>query len=502
MKRLFSSMLVFVMLASMVACSDSGENHGESSDLPLVSSSESSSESESSEPEIPDYVYSLSPQSDLYYLVDCGAPAAGEHSSHGGNQTRIVNTSHGVYATYTVEGSKEERGNTYYKYALVRIETSGCTVIHEGYFRIASNSPNIMADKDENVYVVCGSIKPQIWKYDAASGEVTEYGDDYPTKFDIYGYTMGFIDNYTNNIYMVFCSGDKLGAFYILRFDLETCTFTGEYKNTKISEGRHCYLFGFADGKGGFYVVGQRDFSVPATGFKKYFFQNDYWADYVWDEIRLFSFGTDENNDIIMTGVYDIDTAEYVQESKLFVQNIPYRDGDVFLDNAGNTHVLYLNACDNGIARLVQRHVVLNSDYQIIYDEDMILDERFLSGEVKMHQSSDGTFYLIFMPKILPAEDGTVLTRYDDAQHASEKYDLTLQIYRSEDGFNFTRIYEKTFEGEKWVPYHITATQPRNGSYYDNKLELMISPYYSNKWYYLTVDFDAIETLYNYDLLK
>lgn len=501
MKRLLSSMLVFVMLASITACSDQGEKQNESSDIPPTSSSEAVSESESEAPAIPDYVYSLSPLSEMCLIENYGAPSPGESSSHGGNQTRILTTSHGVYAAYIVEGSVEVGGMTHHKYALVKFDTDGCTVIHEGYFFINSNSPYIMADKDENIYVVCGSKKPQIWKYDHVSGEVTEYGDDWYRKYEGYGYTLGFIDNFTNNIYVVFCTGDKIGSFTIIRFDLDTCEFNGEY-TFKLQEGRHCYLFGFADGKGGFFLVGQRDISLGATGFRKYFTGNDYWAQYVWDEIRIFAFETDENNDIVRAGTYEVDTAEYVQETKLFVQNTYYRDGDIFVDNAGNIHVFYLNICDNGIAEIVQRHKVYNSSYEVIYDEALHLDERFLSNEIKMHQSSDGTYYLVVMPKILPPEDGTVLTRYDDAEHINIKYDTMVQIYRSEDGFEFTEIYEKTFDGEKWAPYHISASQPRNGSTYNNKLELMISPYYGNRWYYLTVDFNAIETLYQYGLLN
>ncbi len=490
MKRLFSLMLVFVMLASMFACSDSGEKQGESSGSAAELSSESESTSEA--PEIPPELYDAEPISAVLDLDNLGAPVASGAWLHGGNQTRILKTSHGVYCTYISGESKTVQDNPMTHYVFVKIGDDGtCTQLYDGYYFTMSNSPYIMADNDENVYVVCGGgtgpamkkgLISYIWKYDPNVGEVVEYTANYNySAGGAYGYAMGFIDNYSGKIYLVNCGGDRKGYFCIIGFDIESCTYGDPY-TFYIEEGRHCYVFALPDGKGGFSLIAQHDVTTVASGHsKEYFKKINYTPNYVWDELRLFSFSTDENDEIIYNGLLEIELAEYNEDSDMQPpQNNCAKGGDVFVDSDGNLHIIYRSSYQNGLSYSCKKHVIVNKELQIVYKDEIAIDA---FAETKMYETSDGVFYLFVMP-----------------QNSAMSEDALMKIFRSEDGINFTEIYEKTLEGCKWFTQHITAAQARNGSIIDNKLCAFIAV--EPSWKYVTIDFDMLEAMYKYDLLK
>jgi len=505
MKRVICGISALAMMLSLLSCGDEAKKNEENTTGETVITTAVTEKNMEEELGI-DIV------SDVVSLTKMGAPGLGQFSAHGGHQTRIVKTSHGVYCAY-LTGEEEVVDNfTYYKYSLNKIDAADgkVTVLHEGKLMGASNSCYIMADKNENIWVVSGhetysargfGLQNNLMKYDPATGEVTEFTKSFAAKNDPdlrgYGYVMSFIDNYTDSIYIIHCAGDKDGLFVIFRFDINTEKFIG--KGTSFTlPGRHCYLYGFADGEGGFSIAGQRDMSIEATGFEDYFKNGDYWATYVWDDIRLFSFDVTEENEIVSTGVHEVDVADYVKESGLYPQNIHYRNGDVYRDGEGNTHFFYRSAYDNGVAQIVTRHTVMNKDYDITYTGEIVLDPKYHSYELKLYQTADDVFYMVAFPKYLALPEGEIPVGNPESvgQRIHETGDAVIQIYRSEDGMNYTMIHEEALTGQKWTPSHITATQSRNGSLIDSKLSLMIHT--GDDWRYVTVDLDAAEKMYEY----
>ncbi len=115
MKRLFLSLLVGIMLVSAASCAGGNTGIGKSTDaLPsdFSDSSEHESESTSEGLEIPPELYDAEPISAVLDLEENGAPSPCGTSMmycHGGNQTRIVKTSHGVYCTYVFGEWSEEK---------------------------------------------------------------------------------------------------------------------------------------------------------------------------------------------------------------------------------------------------------------------------------------------------------------------------------------------------------------------------------------------------------
>ncbi len=370
-----------------------------------------------------------------------------------------------------------------------------------------------MADKDENVYVVCGGgtgdninrgLMSYIWKYDHNTGEVTEYTTYFHSSNVGYGYAMGFIDNYSGKIYLVNCGGDRKGYFCIIGFDIESCTY-GETYVFEIEEGRHCYLFAFPDGKGGFSLIARHDVTIKASGHsKKYFKSINYESGYVLDSLRLFSFSTNENGELIYNGPVDVAIADYNEESKQASPSyICASKGDAFMDSKGNIHVICRSAYQNGVPRICYKHIIINKELEIFYDEEITLDTDYLNSEIKMYESTDGVFYLFVMPQRFALPEGELPNGNPDALGLPihNERDSVIQIYRSEDGMSFTKIYEKTLEGCRWYPEHITAAQARNGSIVDNKLSALVAVW-GNHWKYVTIDFDTLEAMYKYDLLK
>lgn len=511
MKRLVLFLLLAALTVSLASCSRGNVMPGDTSTgdgSAEVSVPESESEG------IPPELYEAVPISDVLDLDACGAPAASGAWLHGGNQTRIVKTSHGIYCTYISGEPKVVQDNNMTHYVFVKIGDDGsCTQLYDGYYFTESNSPYIMADNDENVYVVCGGgtspsekkgLKSYIWKYDPSVGEVVEYTASFNySAGGAYGYAMGFIDNSQGKIYLVNCGGDRKGYFCIIGFDLESCTYTAPY-TFEISEGRHCYVFAFPDGNGGFSLIAQHDVSIAASGHSKNYFKRiNYGASYVWDDLRLFSFSTGENDEIIYNGLLELAIADYDEESDQFPpQNTCAKNGDAFMDSDGNIHVIYQSSYQNAEPRICERHIIVNKELEIVYNEEITLDSDYTSSEIKMYETTEGVFYLFVMPRNLAMPEGYVPNDNPEymGRWISNEKDCVMQIYRSEDGISFTKIYEKSLEGCRWYPQHITATQARNGSLIDNKLCALVAV--EPSWKYVTIDFDMLEAMYKYDLLK
>ena len=248
----------------------------------------------------------------------------GDYATHGNHQTRTVHTSHGDYAAYITGTYTDDRGQTVNKWSLMKIdvESGSYTTIFTGEKYFDSSQVSLLVDKDENVWAITSTSDSKrnlttegfdcrAHRLDAVTGEVTSY-----TRIisggaqDGYGYATCYYDEAFDRIIVMHAGGDyvegkKKASFNWTIFDLKKNQWQARVRYAML-DSRHCYMFGFADGKGGLIMIAQRDIKAASLGYPEvgsnegitssdwqYMSQHGItrWAaDYCWDQLDLYYF--------------------------------------------------------------------------------------------------------------------------------------------------------------------------------------------------------------------
>ena len=248
----------------------------------------------------------------------------GDYATHGNHQTRTVHTSHGDYAAYITGSYTDSRGYTVDKWSLMKIDTATgkSTVVFVGEKYFDSSQVSLLVDKDENVWAITSTsdsrrnlsgegIDSRAHRLDAKTGEVTSYQSIISGGAqDGYGYATCYYDEAYDRIIVMHAGGDYVegqnkASFNWTIFDLKKNQWQTRVRIARI-ESRHCYMFGYADGKGGLIMIAQRDIKAASLGYpevgsnegitssdRQYMSQHGItrWAaDYCWDQLDLYYF--------------------------------------------------------------------------------------------------------------------------------------------------------------------------------------------------------------------
>lgn len=239
----------------------------------------------------------------------------GDATSHGNNQTRIAYTSSGVYVSYPLndfESEYDEFAHTNLSgayYSLYHVSPDGKVreLFRDKLFWVAAGTTtNVMVDKNEDIWVCTswdegsGLYGLVAWHYDVKADKATRYSQSAIYRFGgAYGKPVSIMDAENNVIYQVSCGGQKSPGYMIwTTFDMETNTWNKmmTYKKTSCS---CCYHFGYATGKGGFFIVTTRthnNFEVDSgykglnvhEAMKELLNRPSIDVGQVWDETHLF----------------------------------------------------------------------------------------------------------------------------------------------------------------------------------------------------------------------
>ena len=301
----------------------------------------------------------------------------GSATTHGNNQTRIAYTSSGVYITYPTDDflseydpyAKLNLSGSHYVLYVIRPDGSTKVLIEDSFFYTgAGTTTNVMVDKNEDIWVVTswdeGSKHyPLIaWHYDVSEDTVTKYDEvGFVAKGGMLGKPYAIMDTVNNKIYVVVYAIP--GFVEWTTFDIETKTWEKNLKRSKVPWSC-CYHFGYADGKGGFYIVSTRTVdhgNTPSNiegmsvldAINKYQNRVAIDAGQVWDETYLVyvpdasveeayyaSFGA---------AVYDVENGLY--------PNMVVRESDVYLDE--DTGLFYVLRQEQDCDGLFGYHMML-----------------------------------------------------------------------------------------------------------------------------------------------
>ena len=386
--------------------------------------------------------------------AELGGVTASENGIHGGHQTRVVRTPGGTFAAYIT--AQTDAMN---EFSIMKINDDGTSrILYQDYQNYDSSSVNIFADSGGTVYVasltddkLSGMSTPEgaflcIYRVDPVTLEVQGYtarGEFGESTSYGYGYSMPVPDFANRKIYAIFCAGNLPGLFAWFTFDLDTMAWEKDVRTVTLPSGRHCYLYCFADGRGGAYVVGQRDVLRASVG--KDTFRD---ADYVWDNWDLFRFPDMTKEAFTEVRLVDADALYTPEWYPNTVGTSAFLDRDGFLHLLyrvrmypasaihGDTGEIYLgHAVFRDGARLFDRRVGLTYPMQ---GERRVYDPSMPSGYcTRLVQTPDESLYLIALPT---------------SGYAGSTFD-TLELWRADDalGKTWSKIAEKKL---------LTSTEP------------------------------------------
>lgn len=278
---------------------------------------------------------------------------AGIETMHGGHQTRVVHTNHGMYTVYIESMNNDTRECTF---IVTKIVNNEVKILYRNNSPFDAAGINIFYDsKKDEVYV---AAVPVIKKYhegykgkeiawlalytiDVKTDEVTEYKSE--QEFEIpqgngYGYSMPIVDIENRKIYAIYSSGGTVqGYFAWFTFDMETKKWQEGCVTAPIDVRYGCF-YCYADGKGGAYFVGERN--MPVGAFPELKVEGKYeYANYTWDKLCLFYIPDMTKPEFQKVVVHDVDTSE--GDKGIWLNICHNQNGDVYIDSKGRMHILY-----------------------------------------------------------------------------------------------------------------------------------------------------------------
>ena len=391
----------------------------------------------------------------------CDATASGA-GAHGGTQSRICRTSHGTYVAYLGENPKQEA-----ILHVLRIRDGRPTrLLTVPTVVVGSNGVHVVSDGHEEVYVIAagsrfadGAERAVLTAYhiDRNTGAATEYSETVPFgKGSSFGYSSVSIDAARRDIHAIYSGGDAPGYFAWIRFDLARKRWATTAIVAELAY-RHCYNYGFADGRGGMIILSERDIKNASAGITPSDKGRKINAEYVWDELRLFYVGNIAKPDYKPV---DVEPAVYDKTVGLYptVQN--NWKGDTYLDLQGRLHVLYMSDDNNHTPGSFNRHAIFDAQGNCIRNDRLQFQE---ACAMRMAQSVAGRHYIIAMP-------------YERA--------ACVQVWGATDadGASYVLLAEKKLSKEIKPSYAgLAASCPRNGSRQDNQIDCLFP---ANRDYY------------------
>jgi len=292
---------------------------------------------------------------------------------------------------------------------------------------------------------------------DRSTGATTEHRTTVPFgRGSSFGYGSAVLDAPRRAIYALYSGGDAPGYFAWVRFDLAARRWADEAVVAELAY-RHCYNYGFADGRGGVAIVSERDVRIEAVGVSPTDPGRDPGTKYVWDELRLFQIPDLARPD---HRAFDIEAAVYDKTAGLYPSVQNNFGGDAFLDAQGRLHVLYRSTDNNRTKGGFNRHAVLGADGPVTSNDLLPFQD---SASMRMFQSTAGRHGIAAVPYAQPAR---------------------VQVWGAVDaeGLRYELLAEKRL-GDAITPTYagLAISCPRNGSIRDDVVDCLLP---SGRTYY------------------
>ncbi len=332
---------------------------------------------------------------------------------HGGQQMRLVHTARGTYTAFVTDFGRQTWIG---KFRVMKIDNENrVTMLYSGEYQADHSTTLVNIGQDVNgdvVVVAAGPAQLSTYVFDHETDAMTEYSaqavfshteqkSDNSFKRWLPGYQQTMFDFARRKIYAFYLGGLYSGEFLLewFTFDMETGKWS-DGSCYKWFEGlrRHGYIYPLPDGKGGAYIVAERDDAIALEPKLK----NTGANKYLWDELRLFhipDLASPEN--ITYTTIhaaYEERGAEGIWSG---ITNGHY--GGVFMDAAGYLHVTYLYQ----LVDLSGQHPDLDSDCQYrhaiyrgmecVYNEkiDFLMKDPFVPYKALLAQDKNGTLFML-----------------------------------------------------------------------------------------------------------
>ncbi len=411
-------------------------------------------------------------------------------SFHSNHEVRLVSTPYGDFAVLPMW----ENANTWgsiggAKFSLFRIYDDGSSKeLGSWDFAYHTSKPNIFYNKNDGlVYVVCTDdqgnymsnltlyFDPSKEPYDIQGGRTNVYyqGGAAPGG---YGYIQPILDETNNMIYALACGGKDSGYFAWAIYNMEYQEWEATSYSTVLDTYRHCYVYGYPDGKYGFYVVAGRDVLLSTLGLEG----KVTGADYAWDELNLFHFTNAYSTNYTRTAVIP---ADYTQTDRtLYPSACNNHCGDTYLTTDGKLHVLGAKAMHGSNHHDGKYDEMWHAVYDVskpgmkpleIYNYPINLGYIGIGYSMRMAESTDGDLYIIGMPKGGQSR---------------------IEIWKAADGsgFTFECIGCKTLKDGNKPMTSVIAANNRNGSVIDGTLgcfyPINVNGKYIYKYFTVTLD--------------
>ena len=423
--------------------------------------------------------------SNVYDVVAAAGKELGDSpSGHGQNQTRIVAAESGVYMALLTGDSftDTESGTIAYEVSLIRRTPDGETqLLFTDTIVGTSTTATAMVDKDGNIWVYSGwseqsgLFNMNVWNYDVATGNIERYQSRQKAKGG--GYSVSIIDPACGKIYAV-CCGDLY--FTWCPFDIATKSW-GKILSVR-TDMRYCYHFGYGDGKGGFFIVNERDaannnvFSnidgVRVSDAMDTYRSRKINAGYMWDEGNLFYVPNAEEKElvhqVIAPAIYDVEKGVY--------PNWTNAQNDMFYDAATGLVYVASSFDDNEVAGHLNHIYVFDANNNFALVSHQILP--FLMGEnstysLRFYMDLQGNLFLM----------------------VTNGHDAYLEIWQGTglDKDEFRLVYDEKIAANFSSGDTILVAGSRGGSIPSDVCHTIMT--YGGTWYYFDIDFAVIREM-------
>ncbi|MBE6587681.1 MAG: hypothetical protein E7647_04615 [Ruminococcaceae bacterium] len=438
----------------------------------------------------------------------------GDDAVHGNHQTRTVHTSHGDYAAYVTGTYTDGKGQTVNKWSLIKIDTAKGTssVVFTGEKYYDSSQVSLLVDKDENVWAITSTsdsgrnltgegIDARAHRLDAVTGEITSYTSIISGGAqDGYGYATCFYDEKYNRIIVMHAGGDyveglKRASFNWTIFDLRTNRWQTRVRHVMI-DSRHCYMFGYADGKGGLILVAQRDIKAASLGYPEigsdkgltssdyqYMSQNgiNRWsANYCWDQLDLFYFPKITESKHTQYSVCEADYSKVTgTQEERYTLSYRLRNYYSAVQNNNGGDVLLTTEADGKMLL----HITYNKALiQAAMDRSIGCESKWYHQVWDVTDGADGAVKLYegVLVDEMAGESGFGFRLYEDSKgnvNIIRSHNGTLTVLRTEydgkGGYSYSRVGEtKALSGAGSI---LNISSHRSGSPNDDHMNILYS---------------------------
>lgn len=409
-------------------------------------------------------------------LSNCGGRSASGAGIHSGHQTRVCRNR---YATYTAYICEEVDGMNHL--IVTKISREGQVgIIFDDYFPADSSSANIMRDDNDDIYVVAAPVNKLDPSFTETAWLVAYKIDPLTDKTETYkairrmpspvihghGYSQPCFDHKNRKIHVIYTSGGAPGGMTLFTFDMETKTWLDTGIDYSL-DYRFCYHIPFALDDGGIIMTSERDITKQDAGHPEIMY-----AEYSWDELRLFTIPDPTKPEISNVMV---EPADFSRTSEgLYPGILNNQEGGSYMDDKGRVHVIYTIkyyslVSGKGYERIL-KHKVFDGEKEI-HCAKLPFQGRY---SFRMYQTTSGRHYIIAI-----SYNGPVVC----------------EIWRAtdEDGFNYEKVAQYAVPSGEPLAHTLCLASARNNSVRDNVCDMIYSiqaKNYQCDYIYLSIKFD------------